>query len=147
MDKSTKLLSKLSKAQREAVTHGGGPLLILAGAGSGKTRALTYRAAYLISEEGVSPERILLTTFTNKAASEMQERLHKLVGYKLPFAGTFHSLCARLLRKHGGEIGVASDYLIYDQADSLEVVKTAMKALGIDPKENRPRSVYGNIEK
>ncbi|MCA9761436.1 MAG: UvrD-helicase domain-containing protein, partial [Streptococcus sp.] len=85
---------ELNEDQLKAVTHTSGPLLILAGAGSGKTRALTYKAAYLLDEHTISPENLLLMTFTNKAAHEMQERLHSLVGYRLPFAGTFHSFCA-----------------------------------------------------
>lgn len=140
------LLSNLNPSQIKAVTHEGGPLLILAGAGSGKTRALTYRAAYLISEKKVPPDRILLTTFTNKAAGEMQERLEILVGYRLPFAGTFHSLCARLLRIHGHQIGIGNDYLIYDQSDSLNTVKHAMQQLNLDPKEYRPHSILNSIE-
>lgn len=140
------MLNDLNPAQKEAVLHPKGPLLILAGAGSGKTRALTYRAAYLLSELKVPPERILLTTFTNKAAHEMQERLKNLTGLKLPFAGTFHSLCARILRRHGGEIGIAPSYLIYDVKDQLEALKVVYRELNIDPKETRPQSVLYSIE-
>ncbi|KKT46641.1 MAG: ATP-dependent DNA helicase PcrA [Candidatus Gottesmanbacteria bacterium GW2011_GWA2_44_17] len=91
-------LNELNPPQKLAVTFGNGPLLILAGAGSGKTRALTFRAAYLIQEKGINPNRLLLVTFTNKAAAEMKQRLKKLVGGKLPFCGTFHSFCVKLLR-------------------------------------------------
>lgn len=141
-----KLLDSLNPDQKKAVTHKKGPLLILAGAGSGKTRALTYRAAYLISEHGIEPERILLTTFTNKAAGEMQERLEKLVGYRLPYAGTFHSLSARLLRKHAPSIGLDRDFVIYDTNDSLDAIKLAMQELGISIKDTRPRGIYAAIE-
>lgn len=139
-------LKDLNEAQRQAVIHEGGPLLILAGAGSGKTRALTYRAAYLISVKHVAPENILLTTFTNKAAQEMQQRLSQLVGYKLPFAGTFHSLCARILRVHAPAIGLSRDFVIYDPDDQLQVIKQAMVDLNLDPKEIRGNSVLYTIE-
>lgn len=139
------LLNDLNDSQRQAVTHREGPLLVLAGAGSGKTRALTYRAAYLI-EQGIAPERILLTTFTNKAAQEMQTRLDALVHTRLPFAGTFHSLCARFLRKHGPEIGLDRDFVIYDSDDQQTVIKQALRDLNLDPKEVRPRSVLNIIE-
>src|SRR3989344_2818986 len=97
-------LKSLNQPQLSAVTHGQGPLLILAGAGSGKTRALTYRAAYLIKEKGLDPTRILLVTFTNKAAKEMKDRVRKLIGKEtalLPWMGTFHAFCARILRIDG----------------------------------------------
>jgi DNA helicase-2/ATP-dependent DNA helicase PcrA len=138
-----KLLKDLNQPQQEAVTFGEGPLLILAGAGSGKTRALTYRAAYLIKEKAVPPDRILLVTFTNKAANEMKERVKKLVGDKqdLPFAGTFHSFCAKLLRIEGKEIGIPSNYVIYDEDDSLELIKQAMANLNISNKTHKPKAV------
>lgn len=139
------LLTDLNEPQRQAVTHPGGPLLILAGAGSGKTRALTYRAAYLI-EKGIPPERILLTTFTNKAAQEMQLRLEKLVHCRLPFAGTFHSLCARFLRRHGPSINLDRDFVIYDPDDQQQLMKRVIKDLDLDPKTVRPRSVLNLIE-
>lgn len=140
------LLSQLNEAQREAVEHESGPLLVLAGAGSGKTRALTYRAAHLIAERGVQPDQILLTTFTNKAAGEMQERLHRLIGQRLPFAGTFHSLCARLLRRHAHELGISPDFVIYDTDDQLALLKSAMRTLDVNDKQYKPRSVMGAIE-
>jgi DNA helicase-2/ATP-dependent DNA helicase PcrA len=143
---STHILDNLNDAQRQAVTHPGGPLLILAGAGSGKTRALTYRAAYLMSEQGIPPGRILLTTFTNKAAQEMQARLERLTGERLPYAGTFHSLCARMLRRHGPEIGIERDFLIYDEDDQLSLLKTILKYLNLDPKESRPKMLMHTIE-
>jgi len=138
-----KLLKDLNQPQQEAVTFGEGPLLILAGAGSGKTRALTYRAVYLLKEQKINPERILLVTFTNKAAGEMKERVKKLLGNKtdLPLAGTFHSFCAKLLRIEGKEIGISSNYVIYDEDDSLAIIKQAMMNLDIDRKLYKPVGV------
>ncbi|HBU21697.1 TPA: ATP-dependent DNA helicase PcrA, partial [Candidatus Beckwithbacteria bacterium] len=131
-----------------AVTFGEGPLLILAGAGSGKTRALTYRVAYLIKERQVDPKRILLVTFTNKAAGEMRQRLEKLVGRDHSaglFAGTFHAFCVRLLRIDGGKIGIEPNFVIYDEADSLAVIKKAIKNLKLNPKTYKPRGVKSLI--
>lgn len=137
----------MNEPQLKAVTHGSGPLLILAGAGSGKTRALTFRAAYLTREKGIDPKRILLVTFTNKAAKEMKERVKKLVGnsHDLPFAGTFHSFCAQILRRDGPQIGLSRDFVIYDEDDSLTVVKEATANLGLDPKFYKPRPVKAAI--
>ncbi len=140
------LLTDLNPDQQRAVTHQGSPLLILAGAGSGKTRALTYRAAYLLLEQQIAPEQILLTTFTNKAAGEMQDRLEKLTGKRLPFAGTFHSLCARFLRKHGTQINIDHDFVIYDTNDQQDVIKTLMAELDLDPQFVKPRSVMAAID-
>jgi len=140
------ILDDLNKAQREAVTYDQGPMLILAGAGSGKTRVLTYKAAYLMKEKQVAPENIMLTTFTNKAAEEMQMRLERLAGFRIPFAGTFHSLCARMLRRHGEVIGIDRDYSIYDTADQLEVIKEVFKELRLDSQAIKPRSVLYTIE-
>lgn len=125
---------ELNTDQLQAVEHTQGPLLILAGAGSGKTRALTYKAAYLLDKQGISPENLLLMTFTNKAAHEMQERLRNLVGYRLPFAGTFHSFCAKLLRRYGQALGIGNDFVIYDTQDQLQVIKQIYKRLRLDPK-------------
>lgn len=140
-------LKDLNAEQKKAVTFGEGPLLILAGAGSGKTRALTYRAAYLIDEEKVNPGRILLVTFTNKAAGEMKERIKKLVKGKftLPFAGTFHSFCAKVLRIDGKEINIADNFVIYDEEDSLTTIKQAMENLNISTKLNKPKAVKAMI--
>ena len=137
----------LNQPQLKAVGFGEGPVLILAGAGSGKTRALTYRAAYLIKEKGVSADRILLVTFTNKAAEEMKERVKKLVGddYELPFAGTFHSFCAKLLRTEGKFLGIPINFTIYDEDDSVEAIKTAMKNLEIDAKQYKPKAIKAMI--
>lgn len=139
-------LDQLNPQQQQAVTHPKGPLLILAGAGSGKTRALTYRAAYLLKEQNIPSDRILLTTFTNKAAQEMQERLETLVNQRLPFAGTFHSLCARFLRRHAQAAGLSPDYLIYDPKDQLDTIKLVMDQLNLSQTENKPRGVLGQIE-
>ena len=124
----------LNEDQLKAVTHVDGPLLILAGAGSGKTRALTYKAAYLLDDHRIPPEGLLLMTFTNKAAHEMQERLRALVGFRLPFAGTFHSFCAKLLRRYGQTLGIGNDFVIYDTQDQLQVLKGIYKRLSLDPK-------------
>ena len=140
-------LKSLNQPQLSAVTHGQGPLLILAGAGSGKTRALTYRAAYLIKEKGVEPKRILLVTFTNKAAKEMKDRIKRLVGDNndLPFAGTFHSFCAGLLRRDGRHINLSPDFTIYDEDDSITAVKQAVTNLKLDPKRFKPRAIKAAI--
>ena len=119
------ILKKLNAAQKEAVCFGDGPLLILAGAGSGKTRVITHRVAYLIRKKAVAPDKILCITFTNKAANEMRLRLGKILEKQSshPFAGTFHSFCAQVLRRHGAAINVSPDYVIWDHADQLAVVK------------------------
>ncbi|MFC1627305.1 UvrD-helicase domain-containing protein, partial [Patescibacteria group bacterium] len=136
----------LNEQQQKAVKFGKGPLLILAGAGSGKTRALTYRTAYLIKEKDVAPENILLVTFTNKAAGEMKERLKKLVGSDdLPFAGTFHSFCARFLRKEGKVLGIPIGFTIFDEKDSVETIKQAMENLGLSDQAYKPRAIKAGI--
>ncbi|MBU3957327.1 UvrD-helicase domain-containing protein [Patescibacteria group bacterium] len=148
VSQSSSILTQLNPAQQEAVTFGEGPLLILAGAGSGKTRALTYRAAYLIQEKKISPEDILLLTFTNKASNEMKERIQKLLGRSnphLPFAGTFHSFCARLLRNEGKHLGIPPNYSIYDESDQLETIKLAMIKIDIPTKEYKPASILNTI--
>jgi DNA helicase-2/ATP-dependent DNA helicase PcrA len=145
------ILNDLNPSQQEAVKHGEGPLLILAGAGSGKTRALTYRAAYLIQERNIPPENLLLLTFTNKAAGEMKERIKKLISNSqfpisnLPFAGTFHSFCARILRKEGKAIGIPVNYLIYDETDQRETIKRALEKLDLPQKDFNPFSVLNTI--
>lgn len=142
----TLILNDLNKKQQEAVVHTEGPVLILAGAGSGKTRVLTYRVAYLIKELHVSPHNILMVTFTNKAAGEMKERIKKLIGTgDLPFAGTFHSLCVKILRIEGKHIGVPPGFLIYDEQDQLEAIKEVMKALDISTKNFNPGAILGTI--
>jgi len=139
------ILTQLNPAQQEAVVYGEGPLLILAGAGSGKTRALTYRAAYLIKEKSISPENILLVTFTNKAADEMKERLKKLIGKIPSFTSTFHSFCARVLRIDGKHIGVPQNFTIYDERDQLETIKLAMTKIDIPTKSYKPASILATI--
>ncbi len=146
-------LSKLNPQQREAVEAVDGPVLILAGAGSGKTRVITYRIAHLVDTVGVQPDSILAVTFTNKAASEMASRVDSLVGTRSvtkPLISTFHSFCVRLLRRDietlqiGGK-GYRKDFVIYDETDQQSLVKAAMKRLGIDDKQVTPRNVLGNI--
>lgn len=141
----TNIISSLNPSQQEAVKHKNGPLLILAGAGSGKTRALTHRAAYLIQERRIKPENILLLTFTNKAAEEMKKRVQKLVGLLPAFAGTFHSFCAKILRADGGHLGISPRFLIFDDQDQLETIKEAMKKLDISPKNFNPQAVLATV--
>jgi DNA helicase-2/ATP-dependent DNA helicase PcrA len=125
-----RLLDDLNPAQREAVTFGEGPLLVLAGAGSGKTRVIAYRVAWLIGVQGVSPRNVLAVTFTNKAAGEMARRVDDLLlpaGLRAPLIATFHSTCVRMLRQHGRHIGLSPQFLIYDEDDRLALVKECMK--------------------
>lgn len=144
------LLKDLNLQQRQAVMATDGPVLILAGAGSGKTRVLTYRVAYLV-QKGTAPENILMVTFTNKAANEMKERIRALISnYKtpssnLPFAGTFHSFCAKVLRKEGKYLGLPINYLIYDEDDSVSTIKEVMKKLDISTKNFNPQAVLTTI--
>ncbi len=146
-----RLVEGLNKAQVKAVTHTDGPLLILAGAGSGKTKALTHRIAYLLTERGVLPAQILAVTFTNKAAKEMRERLGELTGqdssdrFFMPWMGTFHSICVRLLRQDGEHVKIPKNFIIFDEADRLGVIKQAMKQLNISEKQFSPRSISGMI--
>lgn len=138
------ILQKLNSQQRAAVTTVEGPVLILAGAGSGKTRALTHRIAYLIGEKKVAPYHILAVTFTNKAAGEMKERVMKLLGGKslgLPTIGTFHSVCARILRQEIEGLGFRRQFVIYDDSDTLSAIKKCLLNLEIDPKEFNPRAI------
>jgi len=153
-------LDQLNPQQREAVETTEGPVLILAGAGSGKTRVITYRIAYLIEHKGVMPESILAMTFTNKAAAEMGERVEKLVGglsIAKPVISTFHSFCVRVLRRDieamripsttpgKPPIGHTKNFVIYDESDQQAVVKSVMKRLGLDDKQLTPRTVLGRI--
>jgi len=141
------VLAELNPAQREAVEAISGPVLILAGPGSGKTRVVTHRVAYLIQVCGVSPRRIMAVTFTNKAAREMAERLHRLVGRLAGdlTLGTFHAICARLLRWDGKAIGVDSRFVIYDAEDQLSLIKRSLQEVGLDPKQYAPRAVASAI--
>ncbi|RMG16632.1 MAG: hypothetical protein D6731_05865, partial [Planctomycetota bacterium] len=128
-----RLLSDLTPAQRDAVTHGRGPLLVLAGAGSGKTRVITRRVAYLISQ-GIDPRSILAITFTNKAAGEMAERIEVLTSGARVWVSTFHSFCARTLRRYARWVGIDPRFSILDQSDSLVAVREALQETGTDPK-------------
>lgn len=140
-------LSSLNPEQREAVLHTEGPLLILAGAGSGKTRVIAYRIAYLIGNGLARPFEVLAVTFTNKAAEEMRERVTKLIGAEAKdvWVSTFHSLCARLLRREAPAIGLSRDFVIYDSSDQQSAVKQVMRDLQIDDKIIQPRQVLGRI--
>ena len=141
----------LNDEQARAVTHGDGPLLILAGAGSGKTKTLTHRIAYLIGELKVFPSRILAVTFTNKAAKEMRQRLAQLLDEEaenrqfMPWMGTFHSICVRILRMDGAHIGLDKRFLIYDTDDQVSLMKQIMKARGLTDKDIKPRAVLSVI--
>jgi DNA helicase-2/ATP-dependent DNA helicase PcrA len=146
-DRAERLLAELNGPQGEAVRHGEGPLLVLAGAGSGKTRVLTHRIAYLLATGAARPGEILAITFTNKAASEMRERVEALVGR--PARGmwvtTFHSACARMLRADAERLGYSRGFTIYDESDSLRMLKRCMAELGIDPKRFPPRAIRAQI--
>jgi DNA helicase-2/ATP-dependent DNA helicase PcrA len=141
------LLEGLNEPQREAVTHGEGPLLILAGAGSGKTRALTRRIAYLVGTGQAQASEILAITFTNKAAAEMRERVEQLVGNRARamWVMTFHSACARMLRADADKLNYTRGFTIYDEADSVRLVKQCVDELGLDPKRYAPRAIKRQI--
>ena len=141
------LLEGLNNEQREAVTHLDGPLLILAGAGSGKTRVITYRIAYMMKKHNVAPSSILAITFTNKAANEMRQRIEGLVGdrSKYIWCGTFHSIFARLLRRHAELLGYTQNFSIIDTDDQLKLVKDSMKELDIADSQFKPKSVQIEI--
>lgn len=145
------LLKDLNPAQADAVKTTDGPLLILAGAGSGKTKTLTHRVAHLIAHEGIWPNEILAVTFTNKAAREMRDRLGALLQRDasqrnfMPWMGTFHGICVRLLRIDGDKIGIATNYVIYDEDDRQGLIKQAMKQLNITDKQIKPRAVSSTI--
>ena len=141
------LLSGLNDPQREAVTYGEGPLLILAGAGSGKTRVLTHRIAYLVATGAAKANEVLAITFTNKAAGEMRERAELLVGPRIRamWVMTFHAACARMLRANADRLGYTRQFTIYDQADSRRLVKRCLDELGIDPKRFTPGGIQSQI--
>ena len=141
------LLEGLNDEQRAAVTHLGGPLLILAGAGSGKTRVITYRIAYMMRKHNVAPSSILAITFTNKAANEMRERISALVGdsSKYIWCGTFHSIFARILRRHAELIGYDKNFTILDSDDQLKLVKESMKELDVPESKFKPRAILSEI--
>ena len=140
----------LNDAQKSAVMHTAGPLLILAGAGSGKTKTLTHRIAHLVASKGVWPHEILAVTFTNKAAREMRERLSQLTGQPntrsfMPWMGTFHGICVRLLRQDGSSIGIHHNFVIYDEDDRQGLIKQAMKELSISADAVKPRAASAMI--
>jgi DNA helicase-2/ATP-dependent DNA helicase PcrA len=141
------ILAELNPAQREAVEAIDGPVLILAGPGSGKTRVIAHRVAYLIKTCRISPHRIMAVTFTNKAAREMEERLHRLIGSLVGdlTIGTFHAICARILRRDGKEIGIDPKFVIYDEEDQLSLIKQAIEEIGLDPKQYNPRAIASAI--
>ena len=142
------ILDPLNPEQRQAVTHGAGPLLILAGAGSGKTRVLTHRVAYLIRDLGVPARAILAVTFTNKAAREMRERLERLVGKEALgelTVGTFHAFCARLLRQDGPQVGIDRGFVIFDEADQRALLRQAMAEAGVSEKMFTPGAIGATI--
>ena len=140
-------LEQLNPEQREAVLHRDGPLLILAGAGSGKTRVICYRLAYLIGDGHAEPDQVLAVTFTNKAAEEMRSRVEQLLESESPrlWISTFHAFCARLLRREGPRIGLSRDFVIYDSVDQLSAVRQAMRDLNVDDKITPPRSLLSRI--
>lgn len=144
-------LNGLNEAQKQAVLHTQGPALILAGAGSGKTKVLTHRVAYLIAAKKIAPYNILMCTFTNKAAQEMRNRIQILLSAtsngrtELPYAGTFHALSVRILRRDGQHIGIPSNFVIYDEQDQLDAVKNIMKILDISVKNCNPRAILHTI--
>lgn len=142
------LLSELNPAQAKAVQILQGPVLVLAGPGSGKTRVLTYRIAYLVKECGLNPYNILAVTFTNKAAKEMRSRLEKLIGQQnldRLSMGTFHAICARILRREAPAIGYPTDFVIYDRDDQMSLIRQALKELNLDEKMYRPMAIQTNI--
>ncbi len=143
------ILQKLNEEQYKAVTHINGPLLILAGAGSGKTRVITYRIAHLVKNAGVPPFAIVAVTFTNKAAEEMQKRIHELIGPigQSVMIKTFHSLAVYILRRHGQAIGIPSNFTIYDDHDQESVIKDILRDMHIDPKAVKPSMIAEKISR
>ena len=146
-DRAERLLADLNEPQRQAVLHGEGPLLVVAGAGSGKTRVLTRRIAHLLATDAARPGEILAITFTNKAASEMRDRVGELVGRstRAMWVMTFHSACARMLRADAERLGYSRSFTIYDESDSLRMLKRCLDELGIDPKRYPPRAIRAQI--
>ena len=146
-EKSTDFINELNEQQRKAASHVKGPLLIVAGAGSGKTRVLTYRIAYLLQQHHAMPHNILALTFTNKAAREMQERIASLIGDKATglWMGTFHSIFSKILRFEAEKIGFSSNFSIYDTSDSENAIKLILKELGFDPREIKPKTIQRKI--
>ena len=147
---NSEYLNNLNKAQKEAVLHLDGPLLIVAGAGSGKTKVLTSRIAHIIKEKKAFPNQILSVTFTNKAAKEMQTRVSVILNSEatgLTWLGTFHSICAKILRKHAPASGLTSNFTIIDTDDQVRLVKNICKAENIDIKQLAPRFILAIIDR
>ena len=144
---TTEFLSGLNERQREAVEAIDGPLLIVAGPGSGKTRLITYRIAYLLRVVGTPSSRIAAVTFTNKAAREMKERIQTVAPYgsERLTVGTFHAFCAQILRRDGEAVGLDRNFAIYDDSDQLEMVKRGMRETDVDPKQFSPRAILSAI--
>ena len=140
-------LAELNPAQRDAVLTTEGPVLVVAGAGSGKTRVLTYRIVHLLKTAGAKPNEILAITFTNKAAGEMKRRLEGMVGgvARTMWVMTFHAACGRILRREAPRLGYKSNFTIYDQADQIRVVKQCLEELDRDPKRFVPRGIHAQI--
>lgn len=148
MDSEEQILSQLNEHQQAAVTYCDGPQLVIAGAGSGKTRVLTYKIAWLLKNTELKPWNILALTFTNKAANEMKARIGQLVGNENARAlqmGTFHSVFARILRMEAVSIGFNSDFTIYDESDSRSLIKNIVKQMGLDDKIYKPSTVHSAI--
>jgi DNA helicase-2/ATP-dependent DNA helicase PcrA len=147
MSQKPDFINDLNEQQKKAVTHEDGPLLIVAGAGSGKTRVLTYRIAYLMNQGKAHPDEILALTFTNKAAREMKERIQNLIGEKAPrlWMGTFHSVFSKILRYEADKIGYDSSYSIYDTNDSQNAIKQILRENNYDPKDIKPRTIHRRI--
>ena len=141
-------LDELNEPQREAVLHKDGPIIIIAGAGSGKTKVLTTRIAHLMGHHGIDAFNILALTFTNKAAKEMKERVEKVLGNSEArnlYIGTFHSVFARILRAEATKLGYPSNFTIYDTDDAKSVIKTVINELELDDKQYKPNTVYNRI--
>ena len=149
MTQVNEILEGLNPAQREAVEAIDGPLLIVAGPGSGKTRVISHRVAYLVRVCDISPYRIMAVTFTNKAAREMKDRLQRLVGARVDqiSAGTFHAFCAALLRRDGHHVGLDSSFSIYDDEDQMGLLKQAMEEVDVDPRQYQPRPIHSVISR
>ena len=147
---NSEYLKNLNKSQKEAVLHVDGPLLIVAGAGSGKTKVLTSRIANLIKNKNAFPNQILAVTFTNKAAREMELRVSKILGSSaigLPWLGTFHSICAKILRRHAAAVNLNSNFTIIDTDDQVRLIKNICKAENIDVKKIAPKYILAIIDR
>ena len=140
-------INQLNSNQQQAVLHPQGPALVLAGAGSGKTRVLTTHAAWLTQEQNILPENILLVTFTNKAAGEMNHRIQELTNSQLPYSGTFHGFCARVLREEGGAVGLQPNYLIFDSSDQATLMRQIFKDKNINTQRYKPNAIHSIISK